>query len=89
MKCEKFGSYFFMTILLLGTNVPDDNVIVERIAINFVGDWSIIEFMITCNLSYQEIFFENGNSKVATWNYAIFTLKETEKGIHTVKDLYC
>ena len=39
--------------------------------------------------SYQEVFFENGNSKVATWNITILTLKEMQKGIHTVKDLYC
>ena len=35
---------------------------------------------------YQEVFFENGNLKVAARNNAIFTLKETEKRIYTVKD---
>ena len=40
-------------------------------------------------LTYQEVFFENGNSKVAARNNTILTLKETQKGIDTVKDLYC
>ena len=38
---------------------------------------------------YQEIFFENINSKVAVRNNAILTLNETQRGIYTVKDLYC
>ena len=33
--------------------------------------------------------FENRNLKVAAENNAILTLKETQKGIHTAKDLYC
>ena len=28
------------------------------------------------------------SSKVSAWNNAILTLKETQKGNHTVKDLY-
>ena len=38
------------------------------------------------NAPYQEVFFDNGNLKVAARNNAIFTLKETEKRIYTVKD---
>ena len=41
------------------------------------------------HLSYQEIFFENGNSKVAVRNNVILTVRETHREIYTVKDLYC
>ena len=39
--------------------------------------------------AYQEVFFENGSPKVAAWNNTISTLKETQKELYTVKDLYC
>ena len=40
-------------------------------------------------LIYQEVCFENGNSKLVPRSNAIFTLRETQRGIYTVKDLYC
>ena len=37
--------------------------------------------------AYQKVFFENWNSKLSS--NAILTLRETQRGIYTVKDLYC
>ena len=49
-----------------------------------------VKELLGCKLSqysYQEVFFKNGNSKVAARNNTILTLRQTQKGIYTAKDL--
>ena len=55
---------------------------VERVLANL--RWNKCSF-----IQYQEVLFEKEISKVAVIIKAILTLRQTQREIYTVKDLYC